>query len=311
MLQKYKQAIDEYLSSEVLLPKIIVIYGPTACGKTALSLDIAEYLGSDIISTDSRQIYRDMDIGTGKIKPSEMRGIRHHMINVIDPSQIWSVVDYIDMALPIIEQIHSEGKIPILCGGTGLYIDGLLYEMGYPDTPPDWKYRDELEDIRLSKGNQELWNMLATIDPEYAHTLEVGNYRYVMRGLEVIRQTGISKLTSIGKKTARFAPLYITPYDDANRKELYANIDRRVSEMFDNGLIGEIEYIVSQFSSHCPGLTTIGYREVVDALKGNTTLEQAKSLIQQRSRNYAKRQITWNRKYEYGNTSRQSSRFEK
>ena len=297
MLQKYKASIDEYIQSDTQLPKVIVIYGPTACGKTSLSLDIAEYLDTQIISTDSRQIYRHMDIGTGKITPTETRNIPHHMIDVIDPSQIWSVVDYIDIALPIIEEIRSVWKIPILCGGTGLYIDGLLYEMGYPDTPPNWDYRDELEQIRLTKWNQILWDMLSLVDPVYASTLEVGNYRYVMRWLEVIRQTGISKMASVGVKSARFSPLYITPYDDTTRPELYARIDHRVSEMFDTWLIWEIDYIIKVFSSHCPGLTTIGYREVVDALEWRMTLEQARSLIQQRSRNYAKRQITWNKKY--------------
>jgi tRNA dimethylallyltransferase len=298
MLQQYKEIIDQFVSSQTEFPKVIVIYGPTACGKTALSLDIAGYIESEIISTDSRQIYRHMDIGTGKIQPEAMQDIPHHMIDVIDPSEVWSVVDYINMALPIIDRIQRAWKIPILCGGTGLYIDWLLYEMGYPDTPPDWDYRDELEQIRLSKWDQELWNMLDRVDHLYAATLEVGNYRYVMRWLEVIRQTGISKLASAGRKSPRFSPLYITPYDDMRRAELYATIDRRVSEMFDIWLLDEIWYIVDIFSSHCPGLTTIGYREVVDALEGKMTLEQAKSLIQKRSRNYAKRQITWNKRYE-------------
>ncbi len=298
MLQQYKQKLDEFIHSETALPKIIVIYWPTACGKTALSLDVAECLETGIISTDSRQIYRHMDIWTGKIKPNEMRGIPHHMIDVIDPSQVFSVVDFVTQTLPIIKRIQDEWNIPILCGGTGLYIDGILYEMGYPDTPPDWEYRAELEDIRVAKWNQELWNMLESVDPAYAHALEIGNYRYVMRWLEVMRQTGISKMTSEWKKIPRFSPLFLTPYDDADRQTLYATIDRRVSEMFNNWLITEIEYCVSQFSSHCPGLTTIGYREVVDALEGKMTLDEARSLIQQRSRNYAKRQITWNKRYE-------------
>ena len=298
MLQTYKEKIDEFVSTTTVLPKVIVIYWPTACGKTALSLDVAEYIGSEIISTDSRQIYRHMDIGTGKIKPSEMRWIPHHMIDVIDPSEIFSVVDFVTQALPIMSTIQAKWNIPILCGGTGLYIDGLLYEMGYPDTPPDWDYRSELEDIRLAKWNQALWNMLESIDPEYAHTLEVGNYRYVMRWLEVMGQTGISKMASAGKKTPRFTPLFLTPYTDTERSTLYANIDQRVSEMFDTWLIWEVEYNASLFSWHCPGLTTIGYREVVDALEGKMSLAGARSLIQQRSRNYAKRQITWNKRYE-------------
>ena len=298
MQEKYREPLDEFIRSETRLPKVIVIYGPTACGKTALSLDIAEYIGSEIISTDSRQIYRHMDIWTGKIASEEMRKIPHHMIDIIDPSQVFSVVDFVKHALPIIEQIQNKWKIPILCGGTGLYIDGLLYEMGYPDTPPDWEYRAVLEDIRVAKWNQELWDMLEVIDPEYAHTLEVGNYRYVMRWLEVMRQTGESKMASVGKKTPRFTPLFLTPYNDTERATLYANIDRRVDKMFDSWLVREVEYNAELFSSNCPGLTTIGYREVVDALDWNITLAAAKALIQQRSRNYAKRQITWNKRYE-------------
>ena len=298
MHEKYRSSVDEFIRSEKTLPKVIVIYGPTACGKTALSLDVAEYIGSEIISTDSRQIYRHMDIGTGKIQSTDMRWVPHHMIDIITPLEIFSVVDFVRMALPIIERIQSEWNIPILCGWTGLYIDGLLYEMGYPDTPPNWEYRAGLEDIRVAEWNQELWNMLEIIDPEYAHALDPGNYHYVMRWLEVIRQTGESKLESKWKKTPRFAPLYITPYSDRDRQDLYTNIDRRVDEMFDYWLVQEVEYNMSLFSSHCPGLTTIGYREVVDALEWNMTLATAKALIQQRSRNYAKRQITWNKRYE-------------
>lgn len=298
MQEIYKTSLDEFIRSETGLPKIIVIYGPTACGKTALSLDVAEYMSSEIVSTDSRQIYRNMDIGTGKIKPEETRWIQHHMIDVIDPNDVFSVVNFVEQALPIIERIQSEWRIPILCGGTGLYIDGILYEMSYPDTPPDWSYRNELEEIRLAKWNQELWNMLEAVDQKYAQTLEPSNYRYVMRWLEVMRQTGESKLESKWKKTPRFSPLFLTPYNDRDRQILYANIDKRVDEMFNNWLIKEIEYIISEFSSHCPGLTTIGYREIVDALEWKITLAAARALIQQRSRNYAKRQITWNKRYE-------------
>lgn len=298
MHEKYKSSVDEFIRSETEFPKVIVIYGPTACGKTDLSLDVAQYIQSEIISTDSRQIYRYMDIGTGKIKSEEMRNIPHHMIDVINPNEIFSVVEFVNMALPIIETIHSRWAIAILCGGTGLYIDGLLYEMAYPDTPPDWDYRAELETIRLTIWTKELWNMLERVDPEYAHTLDPGNYRYVMRWLEVMRQTGESKLESKWKKNPRFSPLFLTPYDDINRPDLYKNINKRVDEMFDYWLIQEVENNTMLFSSHCPGLMTIGYREVVDALEWNMTLVAAKVLIQQRSRNYAKRQITWNKRYE-------------
>ena len=296
----HKQRIEEYLSSKTELPKIIVVYGPTACWKTALSIEIAQFLNSEIISTDSRQIYRYMDIGTGKVTKEEMSGIPHHMIDVIDPTDIYSVVDFTKMALPKIQEIQKIGKIPILCGGTGLYIDGVLYDMPYPDTPPDWEYRESLEKIRQEQWNQELWDMLNAVDPEYARTLEVWNYRYIMRWLEVIKKTGESKWNSIWKKIPRFSPLFITPYTDSveNRALLYKNINQRVENMFINWLIDEVWYNIDNFWTDCTGLTTIWYREIVDSINGKITMDEAKSLIQQRSRNYAKRQITWNKKYE-------------
>ena len=292
-----EKLLKDFLKKTTPYEKVIVIYWPTACGKTALSLDIAKYLDSEIVSVDSRQIYRYMDIGTGKVTTSEMRWIPHHMLDVISPSEKYSVVDYVDHALPIIETIHRRGKIPILCGGTGLYIDGILYEMAYPDTPPNWEYREELEKIRTAWGNEVLWKMLEDIDPEYAHELEVGNYRYVMRGLEVYRATGHSKRESKNRKTPRFSPLFLTPYTDSERVELYTRIDTRVAWMFSSWLIEEISYIIDNFNSSCPGLTTIGYKEVVDHLEWRISLAESIHLVQQHSRNYAKRQITWNKKY--------------
>ena len=298
MNESIKQRLNIFLWEEKELPKVIVIYGPTACGKTNLSIDVAKYLQSEVISTDSRQIYRHMDIGTGKITKEEMQEIPHHMLDVIDPTVKFSVVDFVNMSLPIVEKIQQQDKIPILCGGTGLYIDGILYEMEYPDTKPDWAYRENLEQIRLTKGNEALWNMLETVDPEYAHELEVNNFRYVMRGLEVWHATGKSKRESVGKKKLRFVPLFLTPYNDTDRPILYERINARVQWMFDNWLIEEVCYNMREFTSTCPGLTTIGYREVVDYIEWRISLEESISLIQQHSRNYAKRQITWNKKYD-------------
>ncbi len=293
----FRGEIEDFLWTHHTLPPLIVIYGPTACGKTTLSIELAKYLDAEIISADSRQIYRYMDIGTGKVTSEEMQWIPHHMLDVIDPIEKYSVVDFVNRALPHIESIQKKGKIPIICGGTGLYIDGILYEMAYPDTRPDWVYREELEQIRIHEGNEVLWRMLEAVDPEYAHELDVGNYRYVMRGLEVYRATGHSKRESKNRKTPRFSPLFLTPYTDSERAELYARIDARVACMFSSWLIEEVSYIIGNFNSSCPGLTTIGYKEVVDHLEWRISLAESIRLVQQHSRNYAKRQITWNKKY--------------
>jgi tRNA dimethylallyltransferase len=289
--------IEQFLESETPLEKIIVIYGPTACGKTGLSLDIAKFLKSEIISADSRQIYRCMDIGTGKVTPEEMGSVPHHMLSIIDPDTVYSMVDYANAALPIVKSLQARWKIPILCGGTGLYIDSVLYEMDYPDTPPDWIYRKELEDLREQYGDHHLWDMLSEVDPEYANTLDISNYRYVMRGLEVIRATGRSKLESVGKKKLRFSPLMITPYDDSLRPELYERINARVVWMYSSGLIEEVKWLRKNYSDMSPGLRTIWYKEVVSYLTWDITLDESIQLVQQHNRNYAKRQVTWNKKY--------------
>jgi tRNA dimethylallyltransferase len=239
-----QQKIDTWLATASEKPKIVLIYGPTACGKTALSLDVAEYLGSEIISVDARQIYRGLDIGTGKIRTDEMRSIPHHMIDIIDPTEVFSVVDYRNHVreLDIWKRLDAQGfstsyflpppsSIPVLAGGTGLYIDSLIYERSYPKTEPDWTLRDELETYRDKNGNEALWNMLHDTDPEYADTLHPNNYRYVMRGIEVYRETGRSKLAAQDGLTLLYDVLFLTPYD-GDRSALYSRIDARVEEMF-------------------------------------------------------------------------------
>lgn len=298
-----KDLLSTYLKTETPLPKIIVVYGPTACGKTAISLEIAWYvrdLGYDphIISADSRQIYRGLDIGTGKIRKEEMQGISHHMLDVIDPSEKYSMVDF-RRDVDVLSFWQKEKIMPIVCGGTGLYIDAILYDMEYPDNPPDWDYRQELENIRAEKWNEYLWQMLHDVDPLYADELIPENYRYVMRGLEVIRDTWRSKRESHNTKKLRFSPLFLTPYTDSSdhRKYLYETINHRVESMFKNWLIEETTYNLQKFTSHCPGLDTIGYREVVEYIEWLHTLDETIALVAQHSRNYAKRQITWNKRY--------------
>ncbi len=301
--------ILSYLESETPLPKIVVVYGPTACGKSSLAVNIALSLrtrgyGSEIISADSRQIYSWLDIGTGKVTTDEMQWIPHHMLDVISPDITYSMVDYRKW-VDTLELWQDTHIIPILCGWTGLYIDAVLYDMDYPDTPPDWEYRAELEAIRTKYWDQRLWDMLYQVDPTYASELEVENYRYVMRGLEVMRATGRSKKDAENTKKLRFSPYFITPYTDSveNRKQLYANIDKRVESMFNYWLLEEVIYNETIYSDTSPGLSTIGYKEVCSYLRGESTLEVAKALVAQHSRNYAKRQITWNKKYAFINST--------
>jgi tRNA dimethylallyltransferase len=306
MLSNIQSSIDQFLEKKSDLPKIILIYGPTACGKTGLSIEIAKYIQSEIISVDSRQIYRWLDIGTGKVTTTEMQWITHHMLDIVDPTEVFSVVNYREMTTPILEKLYEEKKIPILCGGTGLYIDSIIYERSYPTAEIDWDFRNELEAYRINHGNQALWEKLHAIDPAYADTLHPNNYRYVIRGIEVYTKSGQSKWSIIDTPRLKYDTLFVTPYD-WDRPGLYSKIDLRVKQMFDNWLVEEVEYIMDNLSDQllqncnnwsCPWLASIWYTEVVDYLQWKITLEDCISLVQQHNRNYAKRQITWNKKYE-------------
>ena len=284
---------------------VIVIYGPTGCGKTKLSLEIAELIESEIISVDARQVYRGLDIWTGKITPDEMQWIPHHMLDIIDVTQTYSVVEYRDLATTILHDIQSKWKNPILCWGTGLYIDSLIFERNYPSIPPDWDLRQELEDFRVLHGNEALWNKLYEIDPTYANTLHHNDRQYIIRGIEVYKKSGRSKMEIQNTPQLRYDTLFITPYD-GDRERLYEKINQRVWEMFNSWLIEETRYILDNLSpwllqncynSPCPWLATIGYAEVVEYIEWKISLDECKNLVKQHNRNYAKRQITWNKKY--------------
>ncbi|MDD4529995.1 MAG: tRNA (adenosine(37)-N6)-dimethylallyltransferase MiaA [Candidatus Gracilibacteria bacterium] len=293
----YKK-IQTFLNKKTSLPKLIVVYGPTACGKTSLSLDIAEKFNGEIIGADSRQIYKYLDIGTGKIEEDEKKGIKHYMIDFLDLDQDYSVGEYKKTVIPLVKEIFEKGKIPILCGGTGLYIDSIIYNFQIPEIEPDWDLRQKLEKIRLTKGNDFLWQMLNKIDPEYANTIHPNNYRYVQRGLEIKEKTGKSKNDLKIKKEKIFDYLLISP-DFSDRKALYNKINMRIDEMFEKGLIEEVKNILTfGYEKKCSGLNTIGYKEIISYLDGNIGLEETKELIKKHNRNYAKRQITRFKRYD-------------
>ncbi len=303
-----QEKLDTWLHTKNGKPKLILVYGPTASGKSSLAVKIGQYLwGSQdkkyepfVISVDARQIYKGLDIWTGKIQKEEMQGIPHLMLNIIDPSEIFSVVDFRNRVEGLEEWQHFIvwwNGIPILCGGTGLYIDSLIFERSYPEIEADWTLRNELEEYRIEHGNDALWQKLNEIDHEYARILHPNNYHYVMRGIEVMQQTGKSKLLHLDVPTLKYDTFFVTPYD-GNREFLYNHINSRVEEMFYSWLIEEVWYNIRTFTSSAPGLKTIGYKEVVDYLEWRTTLEICKDLVKQHNRNYAKRQITWNKKYD-------------
>ncbi len=294
----YQEKLENFLTKKWEKQKIIVIYWPTACGKTKMSLDVAKFLDTEIISTDSRQIFKYMDIGTGKIKETEKTGIIHYMIDIITPDKKYSVGEYKKETEKFIEKLQSQWKIPVLVGGTWLYIDSLIYDFDIPKVPADESLRAILEKEALDFGKDFVYQKLCSLDPEFAQTLHPNNLPYVIRAIEVKMLTGKSKAEFRKEKILKYDTLFLTPYDD-NRENLYKNIDTRVETMFQNGLVEEVKNILEKWYKMTDfWLQTIGYSEIIEFLKWNISLPEAKELIQKNSRNYAKRQLTWFRKYE-------------
>ncbi|MDP2103892.1 MAG: tRNA (adenosine(37)-N6)-dimethylallyltransferase MiaA [Candidatus Gracilibacteria bacterium] len=279
------------------MPKIIIVYGPTASGKTGLAIEIAKRLRTEVIGADSRQIYRFLDIGTGKVTPEEMDGVPHHLIDIRNPDEKYSVGEYQREATSIIEDILQKGQVPILCGGTGLYLDAVAFHFDLPPMAPDWGYRDRMETLRLQHGNEYLWNMLDQIDSEYATSIHPNSHHAVIRALEVFEKTGQSKQVLRKKKEPLYDILFFTPYD-GDRAKLYNRINNRIEEMFTQGLVEEVQSILARgYTPESFGLNTIGYKETIEMLEGKIDLETCKDRVKQGNRNYAKRQLTWFRKY--------------
>ncbi len=293
----WKNKLDEFLEKKSKKQKIIVIYWPTASGKTGLSIEIAQYLDSEIISTDSRQIYKQMDIWTGKVTSEEMKNIPHYMLDIIHPDEKYSVGEFKKAAEENIEKIIQKNKVPILCWGTGLYIDSLIYDFDIPKVPADENLRNKLEKEAKEFWNEYVYKQLQNLDPEYAKELHPNNVQYVIRALEVKLLSWKSKKDFRWDKTLKFDVLFLTPYNK-DRAFLYNRINARVKMMFDDGLVEEVKNLRKTYQDSTAGLSTIWYIEVVKYLLWEYDLDECISLVQQHNRNYAKRQLTWFRKYE-------------
>lgn len=278
--------------------KVLVIAGPTAVGKTDLSIKLAKELNGEIMSTDSMQIYKYMDIGSAKITKEEMCGVPHHMIDVVDPSTPFSVADYKEMAQKCIDDIISRGKLPILTGGTGLYINALTCNMNFTEAENDLKYRSELEELAEKHGNEYIHNMLKDIDPISYKEIHYNNRKRVIRALEVYKLT--KKPFSSFNAGEEF---YNGPYDvtyyvlNMDREKLYNRINLRVDMMMDKGLLEEcIKLKEMGYNSSVQSMQGIGYKEIFYYLENKISLNEAVEMIKQGSRNYAKRQLTWFRR---------------
>ena len=279
---------------------IICIAGPTASGKTALAVELAKELNGEVVSCDSMQVYKGLDIGTAKPTLEERQGIIHHMLDVAEAEEDFSVSRYCNMAAPIVDDILARGKTAIIAGGTGLYMDSLI--KGNDFAPfPSTGMREKLEAQADQEGMAAMLQKLAAIDPESAARLHEKDRKRVIRALEVYYETG-ETITEHNRKTQLIPPKYDPIWlglDFENRADLYSRIDLRVGLMLEQGLIEEIRGLLRQgIPAKCTAMQAIGYKEFVDALEGNGSLEAAADQVRQSSRHYAKRQLTWFRRNE-------------
>ena len=276
---------------------IICIAGPTASGKTALSIALAKELNGEVVSCDSMQIYKRMDIGTAKPTREEMDGIPHHMIDICEPEEDFSVSRYCEMAAPIVDDIVARGKTAIIAGGTGLYMDSLIRGNEFAPFPATG-HREILEARLEAEGLEVLTDELRAVDPESVLRAQ-NNPRRIIRALEVWLETG-ETITAHNLRTQaippRYSPLWFA-LEDENRQDLYDRIDRRVTVMLEQGLVEEIkELLASGIPADCTAMQAIGYKEFIEALDGRCTIEEAADRVCQSSRRYAKRQLTWFRR---------------
>lgn len=278
----------------IKLDNVFIITGPTAVGKTSVAIELAKKLNGEIISADSMQVYKYMDIGTAKPTEVEKQGIRHYLIDEVCPDEEFSVVMYQEKAMVYIKRILGRGKAPIVTGGTGLYIDSLVGNIRYPEAKPDEELREELKKLAELKGNEYLHRILVKIDPVTAKRIHVNDIRRIIRALEVFERTGKS-LTYHEEKSREEPPPYrFHQYGLIMQRDfLYERINKRAEKMMEMGLLEETEKLIEMGYEKCKPMEGLGYKEMRWYIKGRVTLNEAIELLKRNTRRYAKRQMTW------------------
>ncbi len=278
--------------------KLFILMGPTAVGKTSLSIKLAKELNGEIISADSMQIYKYMDIGTAKVSKKEMDGVVHHMLDIIEPDVSFSVSNYKDMAVKIISEINSRKELPIVVGGTGLYINSLAYNLNFASIAPNGEVRSRLEALGDQYGNEYLHKMLLKVDKESGERISIKDRKRLIRALEIYELTG-NTMTEYNKNFRSYNEDYdlVMVCLNMDRPKLYENINKRVDIMIEGGLVDEVKKILSMgYNKTLVSLQGIGYKEIIQYLENEISLDEAIDRIKQGSRNYAKRQLTWFRR---------------
>lgn len=271
---------------------LIIIAGPTASGKTSLAIKLAKIINTEIISADSRIVYKDFNIGTAKPTIEEMEGVKHHLIDIIEPTSQYTVSVYKDDARKVIDQLHLEGKIPVIAGGTGFYIRSAIDGLDIPDVKPDDEYREKLETIVKNEGRAALHEMLKKVDLIASEKLHPNDSFRIIRALEVHHKTG-KPISELQKRTpSPYNVLYVSLNAD-NRELLYDRINQRVLTMLEDGLIEEVKFLIAKYGKTLSLLRTLGYKEVVEYLESRCSYEEMIEDIQKNTRNFARRQLIW------------------
>jgi len=298
MLENIEQIITQFLknSAESGAKPLLVILGPTASGKTSFSIKLAKKFNGEVISADSRQIYKYMDIGTAKVKNNETDGVRHYMIDEVEPDQEFTLADYVRKAKFHIEEILKHGKLPILVGGTGLYIRAICQNYNIPHVAPNYELREQLEKEILENGEEFVYKKLVELDPDSAARIHPHNHVYVIRAIEI----ATSQKDNHGQQNERKGESEYNVLKigmDWEREKLYERIDARAKNQIDEGLINETKSLLNKgYTTKLPSMSSLGYPEIAAYINGEISLDDALKMIQQNTRNYAKRQLTWFRR---------------